>query len=143
MKKLERSALVKYSSAQMFSLVNDIESYPLFMAGCKSATVLNRGEDEVTARLELEQSGLKQSFTTCNALVPNRSMTMRLVDGPFKHFEGVWRFEELADNACKMTFELCFQFANPILGFAAGKIMNNLANEQVDSICRRAKALYG
>lgn len=143
MKKLERSALLPYSAVQMFALVNDIEAYPQFMRGCKSAAVLSRSERQVVARLELEQAGIRQTFTTRNELEPGRSMAMHLVDGPFKHFEGLWAFEPLDDNACKLTFRLEFQFANPLLSLAAGKIMSHLANEQVDAICIRAKKLYG
>lgn len=143
MKKLKRSALVAFSAQKMFALVNDIEAYPQFMKGCKAATILTREQNQLTARLELEQLGLKQHFTTCNTLVPNQSMHMRLVDGPFKHFEGLWEFEALEADACKITFKLTFEFSNPIIGFAAGKIMNNLAGDQVDAICQRAKALYG
>ena len=45
MKKLERSALVGYSAAQMYALVNDIESYPEFMPGCAGAKILSTGEN--------------------------------------------------------------------------------------------------
>ncbi len=143
MKKIERKALLPYSAHQMFGLVNDIEAYPEFMAGCKRAKVLERTEHTVTARLELQQSGITQAFTTRNELIPDRAMTLQLVDGPFKHFEGQWLFEPVDDNACEMTFRLSFQFANPVLGLAANKLMQSLAGEQVDAICARAKAVYG
>lgn len=142
MKKLERSALVPFSAEQMFALVNDIEAYPQYMKGCRSATVLRREEFEVTARLELEQAGLRHAFTTRNELVPGKRMVMHLVDGPFKHFKGLWTFESLGDAACKLTFALEYQFSNPLIGFAAGKLMSHLANDQVDAICVRAKAVY-
>ena len=56
-KQIQRSALVTFSAERMFALVNDIEAYPSFMEGCVSAVVLERSEQEVLARLELQKWG--------------------------------------------------------------------------------------
>lgn len=143
MKKLERTALVPFSAEKMFALVYDVEKYPQFMNGCKNATVLERTDSEIMARLELEQAGIRQQLTTRNQVDYGKRMSLKMVEGPFKHFEGLWKFEDLDGKACKISFQLAYQFANPILGLAAGKLMQHLANDQVDAICARAKALYG
>lgn len=142
-KQIQRSALVTYSAERMFALVNDIEAYPQFMEGCVSARVLERSEQEVLARLELQKMGVKQAFTTRNSLSPPQSMHMTLVDGPFKVFTGKWEFTPLGTDACKVSFELNYEFANSLLSMMAGKWMEAVANEQVEAICRRAKQVYG
>ena len=126
----------------MYELVNDIEAYPQYMPGCAGAEVLERGDNWLKARLDLAKGGFKQSFTTKNTLTANTSMTMELVDGPFSTFEGIWRFDALEDSACKVTFQLKFQFANRLMGLAAGKAIENVAGEQVDALCKRANTLY-
>jgi ribosome-associated toxin RatA of RatAB toxin-antitoxin module len=36
-----------------------------------------------------------------------------------------------------------YEFSNFFLGMAAGPMINQLAGEQVDSVCKRAKFIYG
>ena len=140
--RVERSALVHYSAAQMFELINDIEAYPQFMDGCIGAKILARGDDWLEARLELSKAGVSQSFITRNQLQPPHSMSMDLVDGPFKYLRGVWRFTPLGEQACKVTFELEFELQNRLLGMAAGKLFEAVSNKQVDALCARAKQVY-
>ena len=140
--RVERSALVSYSAAQMFDLVNDIEAYPKFMDGCVGAQVLARGDDWLEARLDLSKAGVTQSFITRNQLQPPLSMSMNLVDGPFKYLRGVWRFTPLGDAACKVSFELEFELQNRLLGMAVGKLFEAVSNRQVDALCARAKQVY-
>lgn len=141
-KKIEKSALVAFSCQKMFALVNDIELYPQYMAGCVGAKVLSRGEDWLEARLDLSRAGFKQSFVTRNQLIEPSSMTMSLVDGPFKALHGMWSFEALSGSACKVLFSLEYEFSNRLLGLAAGALFEKIASEQVHSLCERAKALY-
>ncbi len=140
--RVERSALVNYSASQMFELINDIEAYPQFMDGCVGAKILARGSDWLEARLELSKAGVSQSFVTRNQLQPPHSMTMNLVDGPFKYLRGVWRFTALSEQACKVTFELEFELQNRLLGMAVGKLFEGVSNKQVDALCARAKQVY-
>lgn len=142
-KRIERSALVNFSAEQMFKLVNDFESYPQYMSGCVAAEPIDRGEDWLEARLTLEKAGIRQSFITHNTLNPPHSMALRLVEGPFKRMDGEWTFTPLGDDACKVNFWLEFEFSNRIVGFAAGKLFEQVATEQVNALCRRAKQVYG
>lgn len=140
---INRSALVPYSPAEMYSLVNDIDSYPQFLPWCKSARVLSRDDDEVRASLELARGGFEKSFTTCNRLQKNKMIEMRLVEGPFRHLEGFWRFEPLGEQACKVSLDMDFEFANKLVGLALGPLFNQIANTLVDSFCKRAIDVFG
>ena len=140
--RIHRSALVAYSAQQMFDLVNDIEAYPRYMEGCSGAQVLKREGDWLEAQLELSKAGVSQRFITRNQLLPPERMTMTLVDGPFTYLKGHWQFQPLAENACKVTFELEFELNNKLLGLAVGKLMESVAGKQVDAVCARARQLY-
>jgi len=133
---------VNFSVQQMYELVNDIESYPQFMPGCSGAELLEKGEGWLKARLDITKAGLNQSFVTRNTLRPPHAMEMALVEGPFSHFKGEWLFDELQEGACKVSFRLAFAFSNPLLGFAAGKLFEQVASEQVAALCRRAQQIY-
>lgn len=135
--------MVSFSTQQMFELVNDIEAYPNYMAGCLAAKITKRGPDWLEAKLDLGRGSLKQSFTTRNTLLPPTSMTMELVDGPFRIFRGEWTFVEIDSESCKVNFRLEYEFSNFLLAIAGGKLMDQLAGEQVDSLCQQAKVVYG
>ena len=77
-----------------------------------------------------------------NARAPS-SITMELVEGPFRKLHGLWQFKPMANGGCQIEFRLEYEFTNFLLGLAAGKLMAQLVNEQVDAVCRRAQTLYG
>src|SRR5579871_4927141 len=88
MRKVNKSALVPYSAADMYALVNDVERYPEFLPWCRGSKVLSHTETEMRASLELARGGFHKTFTTLNNLQPGSAITITLLDGPFKHLEG-------------------------------------------------------
>ena len=73
-------------------------------------------DDEVKATVVISHSGLNKAFTTCNRLQKNKMIEMRLLEGPFKHLEGFWRFDILDERACKVSLDLEFEFKNRLIG---------------------------
>lgn len=148
MTRIERSAMIFYSTEQMFALVNDVESYPQFLPGCHDAKILSMkensesGEGLMQAELDLGKFGLSQRFTTENRFKRSEFIRLQLLDGPFKHFQGEWVFETLKESACKLSFWLEFDFSSRIVAMAAGKVFEQVASEQVTAMCDRAKKIY-
>lgn len=140
---VHKSALVPYSPAEMYALVNAIEAYPDFLPWCRSTTVLSRDEDEIRATIDLAKGGVSKSFTTCNRLAPNKMIEIRLVEGPFKHLEGFWRFQALGEAGCKVSLDMDFEFAGRLLQMVVGPVFSQIANSLVDAFCRRAVEIYG
>lgn len=140
---IERSALVMFSAEQMFDLVNDVERYPEFLPGCVGAREIARSDQELQGELQLARAGVKQAFVTRNVLERPTRMTMELVEGPFTSLRGEWRFTPLAADACKVEFELHFEFSSRILAATASKLFSGVANDMVDAMCRRAEQVYG
>lgn len=140
---INRNALVPYSAQEMYRLVDDIPAYAEFLPWCKSAQEVNRNEDEVTARLDLAYSGMEKSFTTRNRVHKDKIIEMRLVEGPFKHLEGFWRFDSLGEQACKVSLDLEFEFSNRLVGMAMGPVFSQIANTLVDAFSKRAEQVYG
>lgn len=140
---IRRSALVKYSPAQMFDLVNEVEAYPKRFAWCVGADVVERGTDVLVARLDLKFAGFRQSFTTRNTVDPPRRLQMSLVDGPFRSLEGVWSFTALGDAGSKVAFALDFEYAGRLGGGAIKLGFQGLAGRMVDDFCREADRVYG
>jgi len=138
---IKKSALVPYSQEQMYRLVDQVELYPQFIPWCHSVTVFKRTEDLVEASLCLAQGGIKKSFTTANHLQPYELIELRLVDGPFKHLEGHWRFISEPEG-CRVCLDLEFEFASHWLAVLFAPVFHQAANTLVDLFCKRAHELY-
>jgi len=138
---VKRARQVPYSCEQMYNLVNQIEDYPKFLPYISNATVHHRDEMEVQASLEISAAGFTKSFTTRNRLQANKMIEIRLVDGPFHHLEGFWRFDEV-DDGCMIAFDLEFEFANKMFSMLLGPVFEQVADKMVDSFCEQAKIVY-
>ncbi|ONN65596.1 type II toxin-antitoxin system RatA family toxin [Herbaspirillum sp. VT-16-41] len=140
---VHKTVLINYSAEQMFNLVDKVEDYPEFLPWCGGVEVSERSDYSLTAKLKINYHGLKQSFSTHNTNVRPTSMTMRLVEGPFKHFEGRWSFKPLREDACKIEFDMEYEFSSRILEGVIGPVFSMIANSFVDSFCKRAEQIYG
>ncbi|HEY0635792.1 MAG TPA: type II toxin-antitoxin system RatA family toxin [Gammaproteobacteria bacterium] len=143
MPNIHKSALVPYSAAQMFALVDDIDAYQQFLPWCRSSQVLARSEDEVRATLEIAHGSLRKAFTTRNLLQTDKMIEMRLEEGPFRHLEGFWRFDTLGEQASKVSLDLDFEFSSKLVGLAMGPVFSQIANSLVDAFSKRAVQVYG
>lgn len=140
---ISKSALVSYSPVEMFNIVDDVDAYPQFLPWCSDAKVLSRDQDQVKAMVEINHSGIRKAFTTRNLLQSGKMIEIELVDGPFKHLHGYWRFEALAESACKVSLDLEYEFSNKLLSMAVGPVFSHIANSLVDAFCQRAAVLHG
>ena len=127
----------------MFELVNNIDDYSQFLNWCDSSSILNQSDDQITASVEINKGGIKQTFSTLNTLTPYQSIAMELVDGPFDELSGEWRFEPLGENAAKIHLDLQFKFKSMLIDLALSPVFKNIANSQLDSFVARAKYIYG
>jgi ribosome-associated toxin RatA of RatAB toxin-antitoxin module len=140
---VNRNAIVPYSAAQMYALVDDIARYPEFLPWCAEAREISRTPDEVQATLTLQWKGFSKNFTTRNLLQPHKMMEIRLVDGPFKHLEGFWQFTPLGDQGSKVQLALEFEFSNHFISLAFSKVFEQISLQLVQAFCTRAVDVYG
>jgi ribosome-associated toxin RatA of RatAB toxin-antitoxin module len=140
---IKKSALLPYTPAQMYALVDDIDSYPKFLPWCGRARTLSRNEDEVHAEITVAHGAFNKAFSTLNRLQRDKMIEMRLVEGPFKRLEGLWRFDPVGDDGCKIALDLEFAFSNKLVEFAIGSAFSHIANTLVDAFCQRARQVYG
>lgn len=148
MKHVKKTVLLWYSPSEMYRLVTGVEDYPKFLPWCERADVLEASEQGMTARLTLSYAGVRQSFTTRNEQVPDQSVVVRLVDGPFSKLDGTWQFQPLAGEgasaqACRIEFDLCYAFASGALEAVISPVFDRIANTFVDSFVKRAEQVYG
>ena len=140
---IHKSALVPYTPAEMFALVNDVASYPKFLPWCRGSGILWQGEDELKACIDMAKGSMHRSFTTHNRYQADKMIEIRLVEGPFQRLDGYWRFDPLGETACKVTLDLEFEFASRMLSMVVGPVFSQIANTLVDAFQQRAVQVYG
>jgi ribosome-associated toxin RatA of RatAB toxin-antitoxin module len=149
MKHVKKSVLLWYSPQEMYALVTAVADYPAFLPWCERAEVIEQHDAGMTARLHLYYAGVRHAFTTRNQHVPDRSVEVDLVDGPFSLLDGIWKFLPLAmpgradAQACKIEFELRYAFSSRALEAVLSPVFDRVANTFVDSFVQRAEQVYG
>lgn len=140
---VHKSVLLGYSAEQMFALVDNIEEYPKFLPWCGGTEVRLREGNKVVASIKINYHGVKQSFSTENHNSPPTSIKMVLLEGPFKQLHGEWTFKALRADACRIDFNLHYEFSSRMLESLIGPVFNMIASSFVDSFSKRAEAVYG
>jgi ribosome-associated toxin RatA of RatAB toxin-antitoxin module len=152
MKHVQKSVLLWYSPHEMYTLVTDVEAYPQFLPWCEKAEVLERTGTGMTARLSLAFAGVHHAFTTRNEHVPDKSVVVTLVDGPFSLLDGRWDFHAIGRaapdatqgvRACRIEFDMRYAFSSRALEVVVSPVFDRIANTFVDSFVRRAEQVHG
>ena len=142
MSSVKKSVLVPYSAAAMFELVDHVELYPQFLPWCADAQFIETHAGGKTARIDIDYHGIRAHFTTDNANHAPESIMITLKDGPFRHLHGEWRFVALGASACRVEFELAWEFATGLLERVVGPVFVHIANTFIDAFVRRAESVY-
>ncbi len=142
MSTVRRMAFVPFTPRQMYDLVNDVAAYPRFLPWCAGSEILVDEPDRMRARLQLRKGPLDAAFTTDNRLVPGRSITLSLVDGPFSRLHGQWNFEA-ADGGSVVSLELEFEFSGRLIGKVLATAFKPIADSLVEAFKSRAYTVYG
>ena len=142
MAQVEKSVLVPHSAERMFRLVDDVERYPEFLPWCGGVDLKWRDDESTVATLHIAYHGLKQNFTTENSKTFPTMMGIKLVEGPFRHLEGIWSFIPLAEDACKIEFKLHYEFSTHLLEKIIAPVFGHIANTFVDAFVERAERIY-
>jgi len=140
MREVKRSALVNRPPAELFTLINDIESYPQFLPWCTHARVLSRSAQEIVATIGVRQGALHGEFTTRNTLDPDHSIHLHLVSGPFRTLEGEWRLTPIDDQGCRVELTMRFAFKKLFAGLLFEPMFAETIGSLVDAFVARARS---
>jgi ribosome-associated toxin RatA of RatAB toxin-antitoxin module len=140
---VSKSVLLPFSTEQMYALVDAIDLYPEFLPWCSAASVLSRSAESAEAVIEMNFRGIRQRFTTVNTNQPPVLIELNLKDGPFSSLTGQWRFLQLGDLGCKVSFELQYEFSSRAIAAVIGAAFDRIANSLLDAFVTRADDIYG
>ena len=138
MSKIIRSAITSNSAKSMYNLVSSIEEYPSFLPWCKSIDYKEISETSVVANITAELKGIPVSFSTINTNKPYKEIEIKLKDGPFKSFNGLWLFSDIEGKKSKVEFSLEYNFKNFILEKTFGLVFDQIAKTIFDAFIKKS-----
>lgn len=139
---VKKSVLIERGVQQMFNLVDAVEDYPAFLPWCSGADLILRDETRTIAALHVNYHGIRTEFSTENQKKPPHHMNIKLRQGPFKHLDGSWSFKSLGEAACKIEFQLHYEFSSKLLEKVLGPVFHHIANSLIDAFVKRAEQVY-
>lgn len=140
---VHKKVLIEFTPAQMFELVDRCEDYAQFLPWCGGADGITRTETITAATLHINYHGIKAHFSTENTKKYPSEMLIRLANGPFKRLEGSWHFTALGENACKVEYDMQYEFSNRLLDKVLGPVFSHIVNTFVEAFVKRAEQVYG
>lgn len=142
MPQMTRQACVPYSPKQMYDLVSDVARYPEFLPWCSHLEVLHADAISQKAKMILHKGPVRQTLITENTLIPHESIAIHMVEGPFKHYRGLWLFKPHQQGA-SIAYTMDFSCTNPWLDAIVGKAFEGMADQMVARFKERAEQVYG
>ena len=141
MHSFEETRILPCTAVQMFDAVMDIEAYPAFLPWVASATILEKGESELSAELVADFAGMRHSFKTVDRFLAPKLVEIRLLEGPFKFLESIWSFEEVSSSSCRVHFSIEFAFKSRMLDMVASPVFASACRSMVHAFEKRAMVM--
>jgi ribosome-associated toxin RatA of RatAB toxin-antitoxin module len=142
MQVVERSAIVAFTPAQMFALVDDVARYPEFLPWCAGAHIERCSSSERLAAIKVSRGLLRMQFTTRNTVQQDSQILMELVEGPFSHLTGRWNFEAIGERGSNIRFRVEFGFKNRLTAATLSPVFESVCDKIVDAFVARAQDIY-
>ena len=148
MPNLEKTHLVRHRAKDMYNLVCDVERYPEFVPLCKALHVKSRKDKEnkslLIADMTMAYKMMSETFTT-QVLMNARELTIdvKYIEGPFRHLDNRWAFEEVGDSQCRVHFLIDYELRSKMLAMAAGTVFEMAFGKFVGAFEARADQIYG
>jgi ribosome-associated toxin RatA of RatAB toxin-antitoxin module len=140
---VRRSVIVPHPAEAMFDLIEQAEHYPQFLPWCVGATVLERSDDWVAAKVDFSYAQVAFSLRTRNAKRRPEWLRVRVVDGPFRRFDGDWRLTPIGPLGCKIEFDVAYELSAGIVDRLARPTVEVVARSVIDAFVRRAERVCG
>ncbi|UFI01820.1 type II toxin-antitoxin system RatA family toxin [Roseibium aggregatum] len=140
---------VNHKADEMFRLVADVERYPEFVPLCQDLHVRGRkeldgGRTVLVADMTVAYKLFKETFTSRVELRPqDKTILVEYLDGPFKHLENKWTFEDSGEGSCNVGFYISYEFRSRTLGSLMGVMFEKAFRKFSSAFEARADQVYG
>jgi coenzyme Q-binding protein COQ10 len=132
----------RFKPEQLFALVSDIESYPIFVPGCLNARIVERSERVWRVENVFGFGPVRSRFTSIAELDPPRRLDISSGDGPWRDFRMSWQFRP-SGTGCRVSCTSTLEFRSPLFAVLAKFLRSEMEARIIAAFEARAKALFG
>ena len=138
--------LIECEKSQLIDLVLDIEKYPTFVPYCIDAKVHENIETgnfiNIIADLTIGKGPFKDTYKSdVKFNKKNNSIYVTNIDGPLKHLDNKWTFEDHKDGT-EINFDVDFEIKNKFLNILMTTSFQYGLNKIADAFQDRANKLF-
>ena len=146
MPKASVKRLIECKKEQLVDLVLDIEKYPEFVPFCLDSKVYEKKEKDgnlfIIADLTIGKGPFKDTYKSDVKFNKTQdSIYVTNLDGPLKHLENKWRFNEM-NNVTEVFFDVDFELKNDFLNIIMAKSFQFGLDKIADAFQKRAEYLF-
>jgi len=134
---------LKYSAAQLFDLVADVERYPEFVPWMITTRVHRRTDENLWTDLTVGTGPLRKCFSTVVALDRPHRIAISSHDPLFDRFEQQWTFKPASEGGTHVEYNVDFKFRSRMLQTLMELSFADRAAAIVSAYIYRARRLYG
>lgn len=141
--------LARVKPLQMFLVVRDVPSYPLFIKwveSCRLTRVVN--ENLFDAEMGVNFTIYRGAFiSTAECLANDKTQEYKIVsttrNSPmFESLVSTWHIKPYSDFGCTADYHIEFKFNNFLYQSASNYVVGIIGNKTLDCFVERAKGLY-
>ncbi len=133
-----------HKPVDLYSMIVDVESYPLFVPHCAGVIVHGKTDEEILATMCIEYitpiKCFKKSYISSIKLFPiELSINITNADSSvFKNLNSTWNFKPCIGGT-SVTYEISFDMHNPILNVITSSLFMKYSENMVEVFARHAR----
>tara|TARA_Y100000748_G_C15466306_1_gene477019 strand:+ start:269 stop:706 length:438 start_codon:yes stop_codon:yes gene_type:complete len=135
---INKSEAINVNKDMIFDLINNVDNYRKFLPWCSDSSIISNENNKMVAEIEISKSLVNWKFKTENTYKKNKIINLKLIDGPFSHLEGYWKFDELDDYNTKVTLYLEYKFDNKLIEMSIKPVFSGIMSSILDSFISEA-----
>ena len=134
--------VIPHRPEDLYALVTDVRSYPVFLPWCLAARVREENEEKMVADLMIGFRLYRERFTSYVNMNPETlEIDVKYADGPFKYLQNSWKFLP-HENGCEIDFYVDFEFQSRLFQSVIETLFSEAVRRMVYAFETRADALY-
>ena len=135
---IKKSEEINVSHDLIFALINNVEDYHKFLPWCSDSKIISDTNNKMAAEIEISKNFVNWKFSTENTYSLNKRIDIKLIDGPFNHLEGYWKFKKLDNYNTTVELYLEYKFDSRMIELSIKPIFSKIMSSILDSFISEA-----
>ena len=122
----------------IFDLINNVANYKEFLPWCSNSIIDIDHDNIMHGEIEISKNLIDWKFKTSNKYVVNKEIQIELIDGPFSHLSGEWKFRKIDNFNTEVKLYLEYEVDNKVIEMSLKQIFSTIMNSILDSFISEA-----